>query len=215
MTHVAEIVVWLVDDDDEFRGTMLSGLGLDKSLCAQGFRTCEEALGSLRSYESPPDVILLDINMPGMGGMRGISAFRAAAPKAKITMLTISDSQLDVRRAIAEGAFSYVRKTAGLDETIRAIKGADADLRHFDDETVTALVDGLYPRPKNRWTELLTSREEEVLALIVAGLGRKEIAKRLKIKEETVKSHITSIYSKLGVHKLSEAVRRALEAGLV
>ena len=209
------ISVWLVDDEHDFRETMAAGLSMEKGLGVRSFDCSETAFRELSHGSAPPDLILLDVRMPGIGGLRSIPRFKQLAPTAKVLMLTMSDSREDIEVSMQAGAFSYIRKTAGLNETVTAIRKAISGYRHLDQASLSTVLSGFESRRSKPSGISLTLREQEVLRLLDAGLGRETIAMRLRIGEGTVVTHLKSLYAKLGVHKVTEALRRAREEGLI
>lgn len=215
MVEAKPISIWLVDDEPDFRETMTAGLSLEKGLVVRSFECSELALRELSQDVTPPDLLLLDVRMPGIGGIRSIPRFKQLAPFVKVLILTMSDAREDLEGSIKAGAFSYVRKAAGLDETLTAIRKAVSGYRHLDQASLSTVLDGFDNRRSKPSGIILTPKELEVLRLLDAGLDRGEMASRLHIGEGTVVTHLKSLYSKLGVHKAIEALKRAREEGLI
>jgi two-component system, NarL family, response regulator len=155
-----------------------------------------------------PDVTLMDLRMPEMDGIEAITAIRKEFPDSRFIVLTTFDGDEDIYRALQAGARSYLLKDmlqAGLVEAIRAV--------HAGQRRIPAEVAARLAERMDR-TEL-TSREMEVLGLIVKGKSNKEIAASLKIAEGTVKIHINNILSKLGVSDRTQAATFALQRGII
>jgi DNA-binding NarL/FixJ family response regulator len=155
-----------------------------------------------------PDVVLLDLRMPDRDGLEVIAALRGADPGARILVLTSFDDDEDVYRALAAGAAGYLLKDAPPAELVRALTTVAAGGRAIPPAVAARLADRL-------GVSELTPRELEVLAAMARGDGNREIARRLKIGEGTVKGHVSNVLSKLGVETRTQAVAAALSRGLV
>jgi len=155
-----------------------------------------------------PDVTLMDLRMPEMDGLEAITAIRKEFPDSRFIVLTTYDGDEDIYRALQAGARSYLLKDMLQDGLVEAIRAVHAGQRRIPAEVAGRLAERM-----DR-TEL-TSREMEVLRLIVEGKSNKEIAARLKIAEGTVKIHINNILSKLGVSDRTQAATFALQRGII
>lgn len=156
-----------------------------------------------------PDVVLLDLRMPGLSGAETIRRLGASVPSARVLVLTTFDSDADVLPAVEAGATGYLLKDVPREELFRAVRAAARG------ETVLApAVAGTLMRSMRRSdTPTLTTREREVLALVAQGNGNRETAARLFVSEATVKTHLLHIYDKLGVADRAAAVAAAYERG--
>ncbi len=210
-----KIEVWLVEDHEDARRAVMRALKRAPEIsCSCAFASCEEALESLRA-QPPPQVILLDVRLPGMSGIEGISHIKAVAPDVHVLMLTVYDDHEKVFRAICAGASGYLLKTDDQDAIAAAIKnvmegGAPMNPR------VARLVLNMFARLANpRKPEYgLSEREREVLELMVKGLIKKEIADHLGLSYHTVDNHLRSVYTKLHVHTRTGAVAKAVSERL-
>ena len=171
-----------------------------------GVATAEAALDAYRALA--PDVTLMDLKMPGMGGVHGVRALRTAFPGAKIVVLTTFRGDANAREAIGAGAAGYLLKTALRGELVACIRRVHAGGRYVCAEVSADIATWL-------GAEALTERELLILTLIAEGLENKRIGTRLDISPETVKSHLTRIFEKLGAHNRTEAVRIALKRGML
>jgi two-component system, NarL family, response regulator LiaR len=171
----------------------------------------EEAVLQCRRFK--PDVVLMDMSLPGMDGADAIKALRAACPDTQAIVLTSFKEETRVQRALAAGAIGYLLKDVSADELARAIHKAHQGRATLAPEATEALIHAA-TRPRERGADL-TEREREVLALLVAGMSNTEIAARLVISLATAKFHVSSILSKLGVGSRTEAVVMALQRDLV
>jgi NarL family two-component system response regulator LiaR len=159
-----------------------------------------------------PDVVLMDLVMPGMDGATAIREIHAAQPEVQVIALTSFPEEDLVQRALESGAISYLLKNVSADELAEAIRRAKAGRSTLAPEAAQALI--LRARQPVQ-TYDLTQREREVLALMVKGLSNPEIAQRLIVGRSTAKFHVSSVLTKLGVSSRTEAVALALQHHLV
>ena len=155
-----------------------------------------------------PDITLMDLRMPGMGGVEAITQIRREFPHARIIILTTFDGDEDIYRSLQAGAQGYLLKDMFFEELEDAIRKVHAGARRIP----TVVAERLAERMSG---SDLTGRELEVLEQIVKGRSNKEIAAALKISEATVKSHVNNILSKLGVSDRTQAATTALQRGIV
>lgn len=155
-----------------------------------------------------PDVALLDLRMPVMGGVEAAQAIRAEFPNARLIALTTYGGDEDIRRALASGVQAYLTKDVLHDELLKAIRAVHAGQTYLPAAVAAALAAQL-PRPD------LSAREVQVLELIVRGLANKQIAYALSIAEHTVKNHVKNILSKLGVQDRTQAATVAIQRGII
>jgi len=158
----------------------------------------QSAIDKLATYseESRPDIILMDLMMPGMNGIEATRAIIAKYPAMKIVMLTSFLEDDKVYGAIEAGAVSYVLKTVSAEELIYAINGANKGMPVMTADVSQALTRGLRQRTAQSGDEGLTEREKEVLLLIADGQSNKEIAEELHISVKTVKTHVSNLLMK-------------------
>jgi len=209
------IQTWLVDDDETYSTVLQDGLDTAEDIEVCTFHDCESVLRRSESDLHQPDVILLDIHLPGMSGLKAISPLRACYPGTKIIMLTVDDKEENVVKAIRNGAYGYVLKHSGLGEVVKAVRDAAMNHRHIDPVSLTKFLDNFASTSMSTRDYNLSERELEILGLIAAGLSRANIARRLGLAEGTVIAHYRTVYKKLGVHKISDAVAKVLREGLV
>ncbi len=170
------------------------------------------AVAIRRAGELEPDVILMDISMPVTDGVEATREIVAADHDARVVILTSLSDQKEILEAIDAGAIGYLLKDAAPDELFRGIRAAASGESPLAPRAAEAL---LRARQAGDSAGELTGREREVLALVGAGLPNKLIARRLEISEKTVKSHLTSVYRRIGVDSRTEAALWAQERGLV
>lgn len=171
----------------------------------------EAATGAeaVRLYEQHrPDVTLMDIRMPVMGGIEAMRTIRERAPQARFVALSTYSGDEEIRRALQAGASAYLTKDVLDDELVKTIRLVHAG-RAYLPPAVAATLAAHATRPE------LTARELDVLALIVRGMGNKQIAGELKIAEYTVKNHVKNVLSKLGVEDRTQAATSALQRGII
>ena len=214
-----KIEVMLIEDNPEYREVIRFALEdqVDISLASQ-FGTAEIAIRTLNDpkLESFPDLILLDLRLPGMNGISALPKIRTAAPETQVIILSQSDNAEDVIRAISLGASGYLLKTASLDEIIEGILTVTRGGATIDKGVAKYLLDALKKKvAKTDCDEVLTQRELEILDLLAQGLAKKHIATQLGIGYATVDTHVTHIYEKLGVSNAPGAVHRAHQLGLL
>jgi DNA-binding NarL/FixJ family response regulator len=182
--------------------------------CPHTFSTCEQALAAL-ACEPAPEVILLDVGLPGMNGIQGIREIKSRAPSVQVLMLTVYDDHQKVFDAICAGASGYLLKTdddQGIVDAIQEVLRGGAPMNPRVARLVLSMFTKLAVPPKHDYG--LSAREKEILELIVQGLLKKEIADRLGLSYHTVDNHLRSIYEKLHVHSRSGAVAKALNERL-
>jgi DNA-binding NarL/FixJ family response regulator len=159
-------------------------------------------------HSEQPDVVLLDLRMPGMGGVEAARTIRGAAPNARIIALTSYDGDQEIFRALEAGVRGYLLKEMVHNEVVGAIRTVYAGGRSVPEEVNRRIADAV---PK----QALTPREVEVLELVAAGLGNKEIASQLGTASGTVKMHVQSVLEKLGAADRTHAVTIALKRGIL
>jgi DNA-binding NarL/FixJ family response regulator len=207
------IKVVIVEDHHEFRESISYVLQSTEGFrCTGSYLTVNDALNHMK----PADVILLDINLPGIKGTEGVPLFKKAFPNTAIIMLTVYEDDQNIFDAILGGADGYLLKKTPPLRLLQAIEDAHQGgapmtpsiakrtLALFKEKThlVTPAID-------------LSNREQEILSLIVEGYSNEEISEKLFISYQTVRNHIRHIYEKLHVHSKSQAVAKALKTRIV
>jgi DNA-binding NarL/FixJ family response regulator len=212
-THSKATTVWLIEDDALFRDTVAAVLdAADTVNCTGSFVTCEEALESLNAEDTSPDVVLLDIGLPGMGGLKGIPRLREAAPEAEIVILTVHEESDRVFDAISLGASGYVLKPSTAEGIVNAVLAAQRGESPITPRIARRILDVF----KKRKTEYgLTDREREVLELMVGGMTKRSMAEKLSLSVHTIDQHVRHIYAKLDVNTRGRAVAKAVGEGLL
>lgn len=174
----------------------------------------EEALEMVDKVK--PDVILMDISMPGMNGIQATKLIREKHPEARIVMLTMLDQEGYVYEAVKAGATGYMLKNTSSDDLVHAIQTVYEGKALLHPDATAQLLKEFVSLADNKAKDYgLSSREMEVLQLLSEGNTNKEIAKALWISEQTVKTHVAHIFDKLGTSDRTETVATALRNGLV
>jgi DNA-binding NarL/FixJ family response regulator len=202
--------VIVVEDRTRIRETIVDLINESEGLtCAGAYGSCEALLENLG--ENPPDVILMDIGLPGMSGIEGVKAVKVRFPAVDILMHTVFDDDEKIFQSILAGASGYVLKNAESEELIRAIREirVGAPMSASIARRMLAMMRNKETRPTDELN--LTPREMEILQWLVEGLSYKKIAEKLFISPLTVQSHIKKVYEKLQVHSKSAAVSKALK----
>lgn len=177
----------------------------DMLLIAQAVNSVE-AIDEFRRHR--PDITLMDLRLPGANGIDTLIAIRGEFPQARIIMLTTTDSDGEIQRALRAGAKGYVLKSMPKNELLAVVRSVHAGGRHIPPEVAARIAEHL-------GEEDLTTREMEVLRLIRDGYRNKQIASELAIAETTVNFHIKNLVDKLGANDRTHAVTIALRRGLL
>lgn len=213
------IRVMIVEDHPEFRDTVELVLGTQPDMeIASQFGNVELALRSLQ--ESPEShhvqIVLLDLNLPGMSGLKALPWFREYSPKLKIIVLSQSEQEADILEAISKGADGYLLKSASLNELAEAIREVAGGGAVIDPQMATHILKTMRKGTAPQTSETaISERELEVLDLIAHGHSQKEIADLLKISSYTVTDHLKHIYLKLDVKNAPEAVAKGFSTGIL
>ena len=170
----------------------------------------EEAV--LLAHKLQPDVAIVDLQMPGIGGIEAIQRITQQTPKVKVIVLSTFDQDEYIYQSVQAGAKGYVLKGTGLDDLLDVVRSAAMGKLLLSSDIATKLI-GHISTPDLGLT--LTDREREVLKFLARGWRNREIAEHLCISERTVKNHVTNIITKLGVKSRTEAVSQAFKEGLI
>lgn len=207
MSQSTTIRVLIVDDHAIVRKGLATIINRDPEMTviAQA-EDGQQAIDAFREYQ--PDVTLMDLRMPKMGGVEAIMVICAEFKQARIAVLTTYDSDEDIYRGLQAGAQGYLLKDAKPGELLNAIRAIHNGQKYIPPEVGAKLLQRM-SNPE------LSERELEVLRLMAQGMGNQEIGTVLSIGESTVKSHVNRILSKLGVSDRTQAVITAVKRGIV
>jgi DNA-binding NarL/FixJ family response regulator len=210
-TYPGTIRIAVVDDDECVRSTLADAVDrLAGCKCIGCFGSGEAALAGLAL--DPPEVVLMDINMPGMNGIECVSKLKAAHPDIEVVMLTVYQDADSVLKSLAAGANGYLLKRASREELLAAIHQVLAGGSPMSSQIARKVVQAFrQPVPMENETSKLSAREQEVLALLAKGFLYKEIALHLNIGYDTVHNYIRRIYQKLRVRSRGQAVAKYFE----
>ena len=211
-----QIRVWLVEDDDLFRETIFHVVNFAEDMrCERAFGACEEALAALEQ-EDAPDVLLMDVGLPGLSGIEGVARVRERAPTTGVIMLTVHEDADRIFDALGAGATGYLLKPSSalqITDAIRSVRQGGAPIN----PQIARKVLDVFTRQQRPADDPygLTARERETLQHLVDGLTYKEIAGRLFVSYHTIDMHVRNIYAKLHVCSRSKAVAKALRDRLL
>jgi DNA-binding NarL/FixJ family response regulator len=205
------ITVSIVEDNDKLRATLARVLNrADGFKCISDYPNAEDALKALPQVR--PDVVLMDINLPGMNGVECVRQLKTAAPQIQVMMLTVYEDTENIFEALAAGANGYLLKRTPTQELLEAIhevhRGGSPMTMHIARKVVQSFQRAPAAETPNK--DNLSEREQQVLDLLSRGLMYKEIAEKLAISYETVHTYIRRIYEKLQVRTRTEAVAKFL-----
>lgn len=214
-TEYKSINIWLVEDNIRYRKS-LAGLinGAEGLHCPHAFVSCEDALEVL-SKDISPEVILLDIGLPGISGIQGIEKFKALSPATQILILTIYDDNDKVFDALCAGASGYLLKDSSPEKIIESIKEVLAGGAPMNMKIAHKVLELFAQFKKKKSDYGLTEREKEILQQIVSGLTKQQIADKLFLSFHTVNTHIKNIYNKLHVNTISGAVSKVYKENIL
>jgi DNA-binding NarL/FixJ family response regulator len=207
MPSLERIRILSVEDHPIFRDGLSTIIGAQPDMLLVGHAAnAVEAAAKFRQHR--PDVTLMDLLLPGVNGTDALVAIRGEFPRARVIMLTTSDSDGEIERSLRAGAYAYVLKSAAKNDLLAIIRSVHAGRKHIPAEIAARIAEHL-------GVDDLTARELEVLRLIRDGHRNKQIADRLAIAETTVNFHIKNLVDKLGANDRTHAVTIAMRRGLL
>ena len=203
----SNIRILIVDDHPVVRAGLTSMLGAQPGLEVVGSASSgEEALAMLESHT--PDLLLLDLRMPGMNGIDTLLAMKRLGVSTRVIVLTSYETDEDIYRAVQAGTGGYLLKDTSRQEMVEAIRLVHAGKRYIPRHIASRLAERMM-------RSNLTTRELEILKMVARGLTNKEIGKALEISGNTVRNHVNSIIEKLEVSDRTEATTTAIQRGLI
>lgn len=208
--------IWILEDHEVFAKQMRRLIrGEDDMECDFHFNNPDDLFDKLRFSTERPDLLLLDLGLPRRDGLQVLTELRQILPELKVLILSSFDDRERVYRAICNGASGYLLKTSDPDEILAGIRDVIQGAAALSSTIATMILQGFSRHGPVTQIEALTSREEDVLRLLVKGFIKKEIADQLTISQHTVDMHLRSVYRKLQVRSQTEAVSLALRQGIV
>ncbi|HCN30809.1 MAG TPA: DNA-binding response regulator [Verrucomicrobiales bacterium] len=206
--------LWIIEDHRALRESLLAALlSARPAWQGRGFPGCEDAL-SLPAGRAP-DVILLDLGLPGMGGLEGLPKLKTRWPESEIVVFTVFDDSEKIYSAICAGASGYLLKSESPAGVIRAVEEVRQGGSPMHPQVARKVLERLGGVRRARTGTTLSERERGVLEKMVEGLTKKEISAALDLSIHTVDNYLRRIYRKLHVNTMQGAVARALKDGLV
>lgn len=201
------ISILVVDDHPVLREGVAAILQLQPDMRLAG--EAEDGAEAIERFRAlKPDVVLMDLQMPGLGGVDAITAIREESPTAKIVVLTTYEGDVQAFRAMKAGASAYLLKSSLRKELVDTIRDVHAGRRRLSPKIAEAMA-------LRAVDERLSEREIEILRLVSEGQANKQIARQLSLSEETVKGHLKSIFAKLDVTDRTHAVTVAARRGFL
>jgi len=206
MTSTTPISILIIDDHPLFRKGLADLIAMDETLELVG-QACSGEEGLERALELSPSLILLDLNMKGMGGLATLAALKKTDLESYVVMLTVSDNEQDVTTALRSGADGYLLKDMEPEEVLSSIQRVASGRLVITDSLTELLAQALREegKPKTANEAGLTPREEEILNLIASGMSNKQVARELDITEGTIKVHVKHFLKKLNLRTRLEA----------
>lgn len=215
MTSYDTTTIWIIEDNHDYREQLADLLGLDNSIeCTQTFPSYEETCEFLK-FNEPPEVILVDLNLPGTHGIEAIRELKQAYPTLQMIVLTVAGNRKTVFEALRAGASGYLLKSETFEGILQHIHDVVAGGAPLSSAVTPYILDVLKTAPTSATETDLTEREIDILERLAEGFGRKEIAAQQSVATVTIDYHLRSIYRKLKVHSTSGAVGQAFRKGIL
>lgn len=214
MTPPSSAQIWLVEDSTRFCDAFAAVLTTDGFAPPLCFTRCEDALAALESG-GLPDLVLMDIGLPGLDGIEGVRRVKALAPTLPVVMLTVHQDNDRIFAAVCAGASGYLLKSSPRETVVDGIRQVLAGGGAMDAQIARRVLEMFARLAAPQADYGLSEREREILQLLVDGHTKAAIAERLFLSPHTVDGHVRNVYAKLHVHNRSGAVAKALRERLV
>lgn len=215
MAETISISLWIIEDNPDYRRELADLLDLDDTIrCTGSFASYDEVRERSPELEFP-EIILLDLNLPGTHGLQAISELRQLSPASQVIVITVADHRKTVFDALRAGAAGYLLKSEPFDGIVQHIHEVVSGGIPLSSSVTPFVLDSLKIMPASKREKVLSAREAEILEMLADGASRGEIASSLSLATTTVDYHLRSVYSKLGVHSTSGAVGKAFRLGLL
>ena len=210
-TDLSMISVAIIEDDREVRQAFCEYIsGQTNFACNLAADSVESLLNKLY-VENLPDIILMDIGLPGMSGISGIKIIKERYPDIDIVMLTVHNDPHKIFQSLCAGASGYLLKTTPFKEITKLLTELYSGGAPMSPQIARKVIEYFHPGEKSQTKSPLTKKENEIIMDLVDGLSYKIIADKQNISIETVRSHIKHIYSKLHVHSKADVIRKSLQ----
>lgn len=205
------INVAIIEDDSEVRNAFCDYIsGQQNFVCKLANDSVESFLYNL-DEDDLPDIILMDIGLPGMSGISGIKLIKERYPEISIVMLTVHNDPQRIFQSLCAGASGYLLKTTPFKDIMNSLRELYSGGAPMSPQIARKVIDYFRPAQKLKSESALTKKEQEIVLNLVDGLSYKMIADQQNISLETVRSHIKNIYSKLHVHCKADVIRKSLQ----
>jgi len=204
------IKVAIVEDDAAIREAIKEYLDLKENLMCYTAHESVEAFLAVLNKDNAPDVILMDIGLPGMSGISGIKLIKEKYPEINIIMLTVYHDTHKIFQSLCAGASGYLLKNAPFAEIAKAVEIVQAGGSSMSPQIARKVIEHFQTGKDTKYESNLTDKEKEIVSCLVDGLSYKLIAAQENISVETVRSHIKNIYKKLQVHSKAEVIKKSL-----
>lgn len=208
------IRILIVDDHPVTREGLHSALDLEEGVEVVGESASgEEAVEASTTLK--PDIVFMDVRMPGMGGIEATKAIRQASPDSRVILFTVDETRASISEAIQAGVSGYLLKDASAEELVKAARLAMEGKAVIHPQLTRAFIEEVQLAEKRPDVPALSAREKEILQKVAYGATTKEVAHDLGISPHTVKTHLERIFEKLGANDRAQAVAIAIRSGLV
>ena len=206
------ISVYVVEDDANLRGSIHKFINLNPDFtCSRAFSSGEELLDC--NFEPKPDVVMIDINLPGMTGIECVSRLKQIMPEVQVMILTVYENSNRIFEALTAGASGFLVKNTPPDKVLEALRDVANGGGPMSSHIARKVIQAFQPTYKaSAPGETPTPREQQILELLARGLPYKQIAAELNLSMGTIQTHVSRIYKKLHVNCRTEAVMKYMDA---